>query len=495
MCTARAGPLFPFPLVLPAPGNGPRLQSLHQQLKAAILDGRLPAGSPLPSTREVARLLALGRNTVVAAYDLLLAEGYVQARDRARAVVADLGHRVRHVAVPAALPQPRARDSRLHPHWQHAAPHEQPREALPVRSFRLGVPEHAGFPHAVWRRLWAHALRQWSRQGFSYPPSQGLEALRVAIAGHVAYTRAVVCTPASVLITSGAQQAFDLLARVLIRPGRETVAIEEPGYPPLRTALLAAGARLRPVPVDSAGLCVDQLPDEARLICVTPSHQSPTGVALSMPRRLALLEFARRHDALILEDDYDGEFRFGVRPLDALQTLDAEQRVFYVGTFSKSLFPALRKGYIVAPDWAMGALITAKHAADAHCDVVGQAVLARFIAEGHLARHVRRLRQIYAERRDILLAGLQTLLSPWLAPIPAEAGLHLSALLRDPDSAATLFRLARKHLPGAQDTREYALVPANAFPALTIGYGVIEAEAILPALRALQAALRARLPG
>lgn len=486
--------MFPFPLVLPAQGTGKRLQNLHQQLKSAILDGRLPAGSPLPSSRAVARQLGLGRNTVVAAYDLLLAEGYVQARDRARAVVADLGSRVRAAATSTRL-LPRAGDPRLHPHWQRAAPHEQPRDCLPARSFRLGVPEHAGFPHSIWRRLWAHALRQWSRQGFSYPPSQGLEALRTAIAGHIAHTRAVVCTPASILVTSGAQQAFDLLARVLIRPGRETVAIEEPGYPPLRTALLAAGAHLRPVPVDHAGLRVEQLPDDVRLICVTPSHQSPTGVALSMPRRLALLEFARRHDAMVLEDDYDGEFRFGGRPLDALQTLDAEHRVFYVGTFSKSLFPALRKGYVVAPEWAMGALISAKHTADAHCDVVGQAVLARFIADGHLARHVRRLRQVYGERRDALLGGLRSWLAPWLTPIPAEAGLHLSASLQDPHAAERVLRLARIHLPGVQDTREYALEPASVAPALTIGYGVIETAAITPALRALHAALQGRLPG
>ena len=242
------------------------------------------------------------------------------------------------------------------------------------------------------------------------------------------------------------------------------------------------------MPVDDEGLCVDALPADTRVIVVTPSHQSPTGAALSLRRRAALLEFANRHDAVIVEDDYDGEFRFGGRPLDALQTLDRDARVFYVGTFSKSLFPALRKGFVVAPEWAHDALVAVKHCADSHSDTITQSVLAEFIRDGHLARHVRRMQPVYAERRQALLDGIARELDDWLAPIPSEAGLHLAARLRRPERASAFFARVREHLPGAQATTEYAM--GDVPPALAIGYGVIDAEAIAPALQRLAAALR-----
>jgi GntR family transcriptional regulator/MocR family aminotransferase len=267
------------------------------------------------------------------------------------------------------------------------------------------------------------------------------------------------------------------------------VAIEDPGYPPLRAPLHAAGAQLVPVPVDDEGLCVDALPSDVRVVCVTPSHQSPTGVALSLRRRAALLEFAQRHDAVIVEDDYDGEFRFGGRPLDALQTLDRDGRVLYVGTFSKSLFPALRKGFVVSPAWARDALVAAKHCVDAHSDAVTQAVLAGFIHDGRLARHVRRMRTVYAQRRQALLEGLVGELGPWLAPIPSEAGLHLAARVRDPGDAPRVIDAMRRHAPGAQPVDDYAFAPMDA-PAVVFGYGVIDADAIGPALAAMRRTLR-----
>jgi GntR family transcriptional regulator/MocR family aminotransferase len=313
--------------------------------------------------------------------------------------------------------------------------------------------------------------------------------LRQAIAAHVAFARAVACAPEDIVVTSGAQQAFDLLARVLVVPGRTRVAIENPGYPPLRAPLHAAGAQLVPVPVDDEGLCVDALPSDVRVVCVTPSHQSPTGVALSLRRRAALLDFAQRHGAVIVEDDYDGEFRFGGRPLDALQTLDREGRVLYVGTFSKSLFPALRKGFIVAPAWARDALVAAKHCVDAHSDAITQTVLAGFIGDGHLARHVRRMRALYAARRKALLEGIIDELGPWLEPIPSEAGLHLAARIRDTGAATRLVEAMRRHAPGAQPVDDYAFAPLDG-PALVFGYGVIDAEEIGPALAAMRRALR-----
>lgn len=467
-------------------GSGGRLTDrLHHQLRAAILDGRLPAGCPLPSSRALATELGIARNTAVAAYDLLVAEGYLLPRRAARPVVTELHARSTHAPTPpATLP---VEDTRLAPFWRTPFLAPDAHRLLPERSFRLGVGDHRHFPHALWRRLTARALQAFAKQPFTYPPSEGLPALRSAIARHVAFARAVACTPDDVIVTSGAQQAFDLLARLLVTPGVTRVAIENPGYPPLRAAFAAAGAHLVPVAVDDEGLCVDALPDDVDIVIVTPSHQSPTGAVLSLPRRMALLSHARTRNVLVVEDDYDGEFRFGARPLDALQTLDRDGVVFYVGTFSKSLFPALRKGFIVAPRWARSPLAAVKTCVDSHSDAITQSVLASFIDDGHMARHVRRMRRLYAARRDALDAGLATL-DRWLAPIPSEAGMHMAARMRDPALADRFFALMREHAPGAQAIAEYAMAPMPE-PAAVFGYGVIGPEEIGTRLAALRRAL------
>lgn len=479
-------PVFPFDLALPARGQGSLTQVLHQQLRAAILDGRLAAGAALPATRRVAAVLGIARNTVVAAYDLLMAEGYVVPKAGAKATVASIAAR-RPANAARHLPKPD--DHRLNPtYWQPPFMGPTAPPGLPSQSFRIGVPDHRHFPHALWRQLSAQSLRAWAKSPFRYPPTEGIPALREAIAQHVAFARAVACTGEDVIVTSGAQQAFDLLARLLVTPDRACVAVEDPGYPTFRTAFANAGARVVAIPVDDEGLCVDQLPNDVRVICVTPSHQSPTGVALSLRRRTALLDFARKHDAVIIEDDYDGEFRFGGRPLDALQTLDCDALVFYVGTFSKSLFPALRKGFVVAPAWARDGLLAAKLYADSHCDEIAQMTLAAFIQGGHLARHVRKMRSLYAARREALLDGLRRELGAWLDPLPSEAGLHLAARIREPEHAGRIIAATRRHAPGAQSIAEYSLTPPQR-PALSFGYGVIDAEEIAPALSRLRRAL------
>lgn len=479
-------PVFPFDLNLDQRDTGTITQTLHGRLRTAILDGRLAAGARLPATRRAAAALGIARNTMVAVYDLLIAEGYLLPRSGAVPVVADVVgrqrlNRVRAVTKPASFPR--------NPLWQTIElPSPEARE-LPPRCFRLGIPEHRFFPHEVWRRLTARAQRRWSRHGFFYSPSQGLPGLREAIAHHVAFARAVSCRADDVVVTSGAQQAFDLLARLLVEPGRTRVAIEDPGYPPIRAAFAAAGAILAPVAVDHEGLCVERIPDDTRIICVTPSHQSPTGVVLSARRRQALLALAERRQCVVIEDDYDGEFRYGDRPLDALQTLDRDARVFYVGTFSKSLFPSLRKGFVVAPEWARRPLVAIRQCTDAHCDEITQSVLTAFIEEGHLARHVRRMRPIYAERREALLDALEGRLSRWLEPFPSEAGLHLAARIRDPDLQGRIFEAMRRHAPGAQSVAEYAMSGIGA-PALTFGYGVIDAGDISASMTRFATALR-----
>jgi GntR family transcriptional regulator/MocR family aminotransferase len=483
-------PVFSFPLELVTARNGQLATDLHRQLKNAIFDGRLPAGTTLPAQRRVAAALGIARNTVVGAYDLLVAEGYVLPRPGAKAIVAD-------VAVRRTSKKPRpamdGQDARICTAWRTPALMPELPRQLPPRSFRVGIPEHRFFPHEVWRRLSAQSLRTWSKSGFSYPPAEGIAELRQAIASHVAFARAVVCTADDVVVTSGAQQAFSLLARLLVTPHVTRVAVEEPCYPALRKAFIAAGAQLVHIPVDDEGLCVDQLPSNVGIICVSPSHQSPTGTQMSLQRRAALLRFARNRNAVVIEDDYDGEFRFDGRPLDALQTMDRDGLVFYVGTFSKSLFPSLRKGFVVAPEWAKDTLVTVKQCVDGHCDALTQSILAAFIRDGHLARHVRRMQPIYQERRQALQQGLARELSPWLAPIPGEAGLHLCARILRPELAQQIMTHARVHAPGCQSTAEYAMGPLSA-PAVTLGYGVMDAVDIGPALRRWRKAMEGKVP-
>jgi GntR family transcriptional regulator/MocR family aminotransferase len=479
-------PVFAIALAVPRAGEGRLVDALHRQLRAAIIDGRLAAGSALPASRRAAAALGVARKTVVAVYDLLIAEGYLLPRRAACPVVAQVAARrtarTVGVATHAAL---------VAPAWRTPPPRHAAAVPPPPRSFRTGVPEHRLFPHAEWRRLSARAWRHWAKQSFGYPPIEGLPALRDAIARHVAFSRAVACRGEEVVVTSGAQRAFDLLARLLVTPGRTRVAVESPGYPPLRQAFAAAGARIVPVPVDDDGLCVDRLPAGVRVVCVTPSHQSPTGTAMSLPRRAALLEYARRHDAVIIEDDYDGEFRYVDRPLDALQTLDRDARVFYVGTFSKSLFPAIDTGFVVVPEWARVPLLALKRIGDSHAPGPLQETLAAFIDEGHLARHVRRMTPVYAERRAALLAHLHGGLRPWLTPVPSIAGLHLAARIAPGTDPRRLAAALRRYAPGAQLASEYAL-QADAPPMAVFGFSVIEADAIHLALEQLAGALALR---
>jgi len=475
-----------FPLDIPVRG---RLQALHGQLRAAILDGRLRHGQPLPSTRTLAGSLGVSRNTVVAAYDLLLSEGYVVSRHGAGYVVAHAA--LTEVSVSRLEA---GEELRLQPRWRDAA-FPVPMNALPLSRYdlRAGLPDTSRFPFEAWRKLSARALRTLTRAMSAYDAVEGREALREAIAGHVSFTRAVSCSAADIMVTGGAQQAFDLLSRILVTPGRTVVAVEDPGYPPLRATFEAAGATVVPVPIDEEGLIVARIPPDARVIYVTPSHQFPAGMVMSPARRVALLDFARRHGAVIIEDDYDGEFRYGGRPLDALQTLDRNGSVFYVGTFSKSLFPTLRLGYLVAPGWAMAALGHVRLLVDRHSDLLAQETLALFIAEGHLARHVRKMRRIYAERRDALLEGLSLHAGEALRPLASDAGLHIAAELLWPVDARRLVRDA-----AAKDMRIEALggyaIGEHKPNGLVFGLGGMPATRMDEAARLLARLLEAYRP-
>jgi len=274
-----------------------------------------------------------------------------------------------------------------------------------------------------------------------------------------------------------------------VTPGETVVAVEDPGYPPMRVAFAAAGARIVPVGVDDEGLIVDRLPATAGIICVSPSHQFPLGVTMSKRRRAALVDFARRHGAVIVEDDYDGEFRFGEHPLQSLRASDAADVVFYVGTFSKCMLPSLRLGFVVVPDWARRTLVAAKNCLDWHCSTPLQTGVSAFIREGHLSRHIRRMRQTYSRRRQLLFALLRRDFSDLLEPIPSLYGMHVAAWARDGvDLDAAVQALAGRSVK-IHTLERYHLTPSPR-PGLVFGYGVVDLPEIERGLAALRKVLR-----
>ncbi len=440
----------------------PLYRQLYERLREQILAGQLEVGARLPSTRTLASELGVSRNTTALAYEMLALEGYIESR------VGD-GARVARVQPEQTLQAPSGAHGRSTRTGQRAKPdrdvaQETRPPALGRRGhlllsapypgelygrdaggvFRTGLPDVASFPFQMWARLVTKHVRQSLASVALYQSGQGYGPLREAIAAHVGIARGVHCSPEQILVTAGAQGALDLAARVLLDAG-DRVWVEDPGYLGARGALLMAGARLMPITVDAEGLNVEAgraLSPDARMAVVTPSHQFPTGVTMSLPRRLALLEWAAEAQSWIVEDDYDSEYRYSGRPLEALQGLDSSGHVIYIGTFSKVLFPSLRLGYIIVPSQTLDGFLAARHFTDVHPPLLEQMALADFIAEGHFARHVRKMRLLYLERRDALVDALTRELGDTLEVASPEAGLHLAAWLPAGVSAQAVSRLA-----------------------------------------------------
>ncbi len=467
--------------------RGELSEQIYRQVFAAILDGRLRPGERLPPSRELARRLEVSRNTVGVAYERLLAEGVTVGRVGAGTFVTD-----GPVPTPSAAAR-RAPAGAVHPRefWRTAPVLATRRKGDAAYDFSPGTPDDTLFPLTAWRRLIANEFRTSAAQYATYGHPAGHAGLRAAIARHVGVSRAVRAEADDVVVTQGAQQAFDLIGRVLIAPGT-CVAMEDPGYSRVRLLYQSLGARVVGVPVDDEGLVVDAIPRSARLVYVTPSHQFPLGTTMSLRRRTALLAWAERRGAVILEDDYDTEFRFGGRPLDPLQSLDRAGRVIYVGSFSKVLLPTLRVGFLVAPISLQPALHAAKQLTDWHGELATQAVLARFIDEGLLARHIRTVTREYAGRYDRIVAGLERLLAPWLRVVPSAAGMHLAATV-NPDAAVDIAHVvARAGARGVavRSLADFAMsVPSRA--GLVLGYGGIAGERIDQGLTRLAAAFTA----
>ncbi|KAF1020740.1 MAG: HTH-type transcriptional regulatory protein GabR [Paracidovorax wautersii] len=483
-----------------AAGAGRRIYDL---LRAQMADGSLPTGAPVPSTRALAAELGVSRTTVTAAYEQLAAEGFlVTSVGRAARVAAPL-------AVPPAARAPRTRESRPGPAaalsgYGHRVaamklPTLAPADPVPF-DFVYGAIAARDFPTLAWRR--AHQvelLRQ--QQRLYYAPPEGDPALRQALQGYLRRARGLTCSPEQIIVTQGSQQAIDLCARLLLDAG-QAFAFEAPGYLMARRCFEATGAECLAVPADEHGLDTAALPQDARarLAYVTPSHQFPLGGVLPIGRRLALLHWAQRHRAWVVEDDYDGEFRYGQRPIDALQSIDTEGRVIYVGTFSKALSPQVRLGYLVLPNELVPVFRQAKRLADRHAPVLEQRVLATLIASGVYERHVRRMRREHERRRQALMQAIAQHLPADARVDGAAAGLHIVLWLPflRPQDEAPLAAAARAQGVGVYpvsplyaDAQDRTAQPAG----LMLGYASLTVGQIEQGIRVLGTVLKDFDPG
>jgi GntR family transcriptional regulator/MocR family aminotransferase len=467
-------------------GSGvPLHRQIYDGLRRAILGGMLRAGQRVPSTRALALELEVSRFPVLAAYEQLLHEGYLEGRVGSgtfvRAAPVDTPGPAR--AAPAG---PRAGPP--HPHGDGDGDGDAEGG---LRPFRVSLPALDQFPRALWARLVGRHAHRLSPAHMSYGDPAGLAPLRAAIAEHLRTARAVRCEAEQVLVVPGSQAALRLCASVLLGRG-DVVAMEEPGYAGARAALCASGADFAPVRVDAEGMDVaalHALGARVRAACVTPSHQYPLGVSMSAARRLALLEWAAGRGAWLIEDDYDSEYRYVSRPLGSLQGMDAAGRVVYVGTFSKVLFPAVRVGYLVVPPALWDAFVAAREALDLFSPTLYQLVLADFLGEGHFARHIRRMRAVYLRRRLALLDGLARHCGGVLAVHNADAGLHVATLLPDGvDDVEVVRRMAARGLAATALSTCYAGGTRRA--GLLLGFGGSGEGAIEAATRTLGEVLR-----
>ncbi|MDQ4036796.1 MAG: PLP-dependent aminotransferase family protein [Actinomycetota bacterium] len=456
---------------------------IYRQIRAIILGGRLTRGQMLPPSRDLAKLLGVSRNTVTAAYDQLTAQGFATGRVGAGTFVSnELSLRKQSSAA--------VRTAKLTPRsvWTDLPVSEHTTAPGAEFDFRAGVPDASLFPYQSWRRLMSEELRGHRVRSGVYGEPSGDPRLRAAVAGYLAVSRSITADPRDILITNGTQQAADLLARVLIEAG-DCVAVEDPGYQPPRMLFESLGAEVVGVPVDSDGIVVDAIPNRAKLVYVTPSHQYPLGVALSLRRRIALVDWAARRNAVIMEDDYDTAFADAGKALEPLHTLDRDGRVIYVGSFSKVMLPTLRLGFLVAPPALREPLRSAKFVTDWHTALPGQLALAGFIEEGGLARHVRKMARIYRVRRDVIRTVIGEELHPWLEPISSAGGMHVSALMPRATVAQVHDVVACARDRGVAVWPLSDLSLSNPRAGLILGCGLIDAQRIHEGLARLRLCL------
>lgn len=469
-------------------------EQLNDGIRRAIREGLIRPNTRMPSSRALAEELGVSRTTTQLAFEQLQAEGYLTTRHGSGTFVAD-DPPDRPLRPPPPSPPVRLQSaisiSRRGAAIAAAVPAAH-RIAGPPRAFRIGVPALELFPVRTWARLASRRVMAVTSTQLDYGRAGGLKALREAIADHVQTTRGTRCDADQVYVVGGAQRGLDLISRVLLDPG-ERALMEEPGYPGAWNALVGAGASIRPVPVDDEGMDIDACPDRvgARLVYTTPSHQFPLGVSMSLARRFALLRWAAAARAWVIEDDYDSEFRHTAQPIPCLHGLDGDGRVIYVGTFSKSLFPALRLGFAIVPPALQERLRAARWSAgDPQPPFLDQAILADFMAGGHYARHVSRMRAVYRERLDALHAAAKRHCAGALDIRPVGTGLHAVADLTGAD-ANRVFDEAMARGVEVMPLSAYALGDAPVANALVLGFGAVSPEALNAGMGTLAAAIEA----
>jgi GntR family transcriptional regulator / MocR family aminotransferase len=483
-----------LPLPPRAPGE-PATRWLCEALRSEILAGRLRPGARLPPTRDLARQHGLSRGTIVTAFERLASEGYVQGSVGSGTYVSlTLPEELLQVARRpiGAPPGPRPGTRRLSSFARRAR--EFPQFSVrPTRAFRTDLPALDHFPTTLWAQLAGRRLRRATTGLLMGCPPLGYRPLQEAVADYLAASRGVRCAAEQVAIVSGVQQALELTGRVVLNPG-DAVCMENPGYPGAALAFEAAGARMTWVGVDGEGMRVPRRrPARGRLAYVTPGHQFPLGISMSLARRLGLLEWARASHALIFEDDYDSEFRYAGRPVPALQSLDRHGVVLFAGSFSKVLFPSLRLGYLVLPPDLVDRFAAVLSLSSRHAPLLEQAILCDFIAEGHFGRHIRRMREVYAERLSVLLEGARRHLDGLLDLIGVEAGLQMAGWLRKGiDEGRVTAAAARRDVdvtPLSTYVRTGRRVANGARPGLQLGFAAVDPEEIRRGVRELGIAL------
>jgi GntR family transcriptional regulator / MocR family aminotransferase len=474
--------------------KAPLHRQLYDELRQSILAGRLAAGARLPSSRALAVSLGVSRTTVTQSYDQLISEGYLQAAIGSGTSVCqqlpDELLRATPVKTTLMKTQAKQKSVRLSAYGESLSdtePFEPPEYEAPI-NFRSGRPALEEFPMRLWRRLFLRQYRVGSAKMLDYADgSQGYEPLRKAIKNYVARSRAVNCEVSQIIIVNGSQQALDLTTQILLDRG-DSVALEEPGYLGARRAFLAQGARLLPMPVDESGMLVERLTLQSqakpKVVYVTPSHQFPTGAVLSLPRRLELLAWAEESETLIIEDDYDSEFRYCSRPIPALQGLAQSHSVIYIGTFSKILFPALRVGYLIVPEHLAQIFARAKWLADRQTPMLEQKVLTDFINEGHLERHLRRMRTLYDRRRQALVRALNHQFGSRVEILGENTGMHLMVRLQTGLSDAEVVQRARGEGVGLVSAALYYLSKGRQ-DEFVLGYASLSERKIQEGVRRL----------
>ncbi len=472
----------------------PLHQQLYEELRHSILNGRLSAGQRIPSTRTLAKSLGVSRATVTLSYEQLISEGYLQALiGSGTSVSTQLPDDL--LQAPSVTPVRKttatgSEQLKLSSYGRNVLQLVRQTEEPALFNFKYCRPAVDQFPVAEWRRLLFRHCRSGQHDLLDYAEdARGYAPLRQSIARYLARARAVNCDPDQIVIVNGSQQALQLCAQILINRG-DMVALENPGYLGARQAFLTHGARLRPVTVDEDGIRVTALPgQQTRLLYVTPSHQFPTGAVLSLPRRLELLAWAERSGAFIVEDDYDSEFRYDARPIPSLQGLAQHENVLYVGTFSKVLFPSLRIGYIVLPAALVNVFERAKWLMDRHTPTLDQRALADFIDEGHLERHLRRMRGLYDRRRQKLAAALQAHFGDRVTILGKNSGMHLMIRLQTSWSSKEVTERAASAGVGLLNAGMYYL-KGDRGDEFVLGYAAVSERRIQEGVRRLAGALK-----